>query len=920
MAADNYKEVLQEVCNKLNNIDTIKEADILNIKNSVESIEGLITDTQAKLNFLDIKEKLENIAMQVDNCNSDVLKDLFQDINSIKESANNAGKYLENIQNQQNLTMTSAEFEEYQKQQLDLALKTNENIFNELSAIKENINFTPNGENIKNITEQLSGIHQKLTEYIENLANQLPEVPTLDEIGAIMSDLTSVHQKNIKQTNQLVKDLQSKFDNFEEEFNNKNFENQIAKISEIYDSLNMISVWVDKVGFINQSIENVYARLGENIDFDEVSEKVDIIYENITALNNWSMKIDNIDNSMEEIQSKITSLGEFQEVASGITTAINNIKDRLDSMSIENLDFEDITNKIDLIYENIGLLNDWVGKIDDIVSKSKELDSKFQTITEDITSKLKEVNENFNLNYQDLKFDFNEFNDDITEKLLKTTKNINTNFDNISKDINSQLHETTENINTNFEEIKQDINSKLDESTENISTNFEEIKQDINSKLYKSTENISTNFEEIKQDINSKLDKSTENISTNFEEIKQDINSKLDSSTENINTSLDEIKRDINTQLESSSLNADSKFDEISQLVYNNIDKTEKMSQNLPDIKSILESLSGDLKSIINSTESEDEDSYIYTLRDIESDFSVLNKSLLDNRQSTSEDINSLKECFTALNEDISSISMRTNKLILSADDANKEFKIYLDSFKSVIQNLKEQGNDGQNLSSRFDVLCGNVAEMIKLLNKSVNANNNLNTAFTYLAEWIDATGNVLNNIQNDILEIKSEKTEIAKTEQKEKSITADDNSSLNENISELKSLLTGIIVQLNTALTPDIDSLNERIDKLCDENDTKLSQLEKILQDKVNQQEKQITALEEKLDKMCEKFDRLVEVMADDSHNYEMKDILNFIASQINTNAVNIQNSNNTINEVAQKLDSFDANINKIVNYIEED
>ncbi len=829
MAADNYKEILQEVCEKLNNIDSVKETDILNIKNSVEAIESLITDTQAKLNFQDIKEKLENISFQMDNSNEGILKDLFNDINSLKESTGNVGKCLENIQNLQNLTVTSSEFEEYQKRQLDLALKTNENIFNELTYIKENISSTPNGENVKNLEEQLSNIHDNLSDYIEQLVKKIPEVPSLDEIGAIMSDLNSVHQKNIKQTNQLIKDLQSKFSSFKDDFESKDFENQIEKISEIYDSLSKINLWVEKVGYVNQAIENVYARLGENVDFDEVSEKVDIIYENITALNNWSMKIDNVQDTVTQLKSDISSFSDFQETTKNISESINNLKEHLSSNnSLEGIDFEDFINKIDLIYDNLGMLNDWVSKIDDIVKRSNDLDLKFQQTSDNISSKLQDAIENFN-------FQFDEANENITQLDFK------------------------------IQAVEDTFSIKLKEADENITSKLDDINNDINSKLQETNDNINLKFDETNDNLNSKID-------------------------------------------------------EISQTVANSASNTDKIVQDVPDIKATLETLASDLHAITNTTKS-DGDSYIYTLMDIESDFEKLHKSIDDNKKIASDDIQSIKECFAELNEDISSISIRTNKLILSADDANKEFKTYLDTFKNVINSFENQ-NQANNLSLKFDLLCSNVSEMIKLLNKSVNANNNLNTAFTYLAEWIDATGGVLNNIQDELSQLKSNKTidTLPTVEIKEKTSNPEEFTSLNENISELKSLLTGIIVQLNTALTPDIDSLNERIDKLCDENNNKLTQLEILLQEKVIEQEKKIVVLEEKIDKMSEKFDRLVEVMADDSHSYEIKDILNFIASQINTNVVNIQNTNTTINEVAQKLDSFDANMNKIVSYIEED
>ena len=221
MAADNnYKEILEEVVNKLDKIDTVKEVDVLNIKEAVEELGNLMTDSQVKLNFQEIKDKLESISLQMDNCNESLLKDIYTDINKLKDSSTSVNQYIENLQNMQNLALTSAEFEEYQKQQLDLALKTNENIFNELTTIKENSNNENSAANIKQIETNLENLHKNLTGYIETITTKLDNAPNLDEIGAIMSDLNGISQKNIKETNSLIKKLQLKFENFQ----NKEFQ------------------------------------------------------------------------------------------------------------------------------------------------------------------------------------------------------------------------------------------------------------------------------------------------------------------------------------------------------------------------------------------------------------------------------------------------------------------------------------------------------------------------------------------------------------------------------------------------------------------------------------------------------------------------------------------------------------------------
>ena len=94
-------------------------------------------------------------------------------------------------------------------------------------------------------------------------------------------------------------------------------------------------------------------------------------------------------------------------------------------------------------------------------------------------------------------------------------------------------------------------------------------------------------------------------------------------------------------------------------------------------------------------------------------------------------------------------------------------------------------------------------------------------------------------------------------------------------------------------------------------------------MQEKINQQSKQIIALEEKIETLTSKFDKLIDAMSEDNKNYEIKDILNYIATQIattNETLANQQNANNVLNTVAEKLSSFDENINKVVSYIEED
>ena len=170
---DNYKEILEEVSQKLKSLPAINSVDISNIKNSVESIENLVTDTQAKLNFQEIKEKLETIKNNIDSCNEAFIKNLYNDINELKIAFNSMGENLESIKNTQNTTVTKSEFEEYQKKQIDLSLKNNENIIKELANSKIHTNSTDgvSSEGLEKIELGLENLHKNLTEYLKQFTS-----------------------------------------------------------------------------------------------------------------------------------------------------------------------------------------------------------------------------------------------------------------------------------------------------------------------------------------------------------------------------------------------------------------------------------------------------------------------------------------------------------------------------------------------------------------------------------------------------------------------------------------------------------------------------------------------------------------------------------------------------------------------------
>ena len=97
-------------------------------------------------------------------------------------------------------------------------------------------------------------------------------------------------------------------------------------------------------------------------------------------------------------------------------------------------------------------------------------------------------------------------------------------------------------------------------------------------------------------------------------------------------------------------------------------------------------------------------------------------------------------------------------------------------------------------------------------------------------------------------------------------------------------------------------------------------------MSEKINEQTAQIVSLEQKVDglnnkfeDLNNKFDKLAAAVLEGNDNFEqIKEILKYIATQ--ATGANETLAKSRVEEVADKLTSFDENINKIVSYIEEE
>ena len=202
-------------------------------------------------------------------------------------------------------------------------------------------------------------------------------------------------------------------------------------------------------------------------------------------------------------------------------------------------------------------------------------------------------------------------------------------------------------------------------------------------------------------------------------------------------------------------------------------EKTDEINQNLLDVKNQLRQIAS----------SNDDFDYSYTLQDVESDIAKLrlaiNNMSGNDFESFSDDIKKivtsvkglessltqdqmlgLKGDIEKLNEDILSISSRTNKLLLSSDESYKALNDGLNNFSTLIYRLEDRINnlDSTGINERLERKIDNLHLMSA---EAANADKVFHQVMMYLGEWIDATTENISSISEKTSEIMTVKNSL---------------------------------------------------------------------------------------------------------------------------------------------------------------
>ncbi len=322
------------------------------------------------------------------------------------------------------------------------------------------------------------------------------------------------------------------------------------------------------------------------------------------------------------------------------------------------------------------------------------------------------------------------------------------------------------------------------------------------------------------------------------------------------------------------------------------------MESSEPDRNNIKDMLV-DIKKNISILQSGDEETdYTYSMQDIESDVAKIRIYLNDLTQngvsvnsdefveelnsivvmvdSMKQQMNKIDECdisdtMSKIKEDVTSISTRVNKLLLTSDNSYNMIEGALNEFKILSEEIDNQIKSIAN-NNKFSSLEESMTAVKVALSESNNYNSIINQSLIMLAEWVDNAGETITNIY--------------------------ENQSKLNSIDEIKLLITGAKASIVESSDSVISSVKEMLEGIELPQQVDYSQELVTLNTRLAEQSVLIEKQEEKLSKLDEKLTTVLELTA--------KSDVNVLASKID--------------DIDAKIEKLSKSLEKLTAFVNED
>lgn len=682
-----------------------------------------------------------------------------------------------------------------------------------------NITIETNSKNLQCLFEE------KLDEYIgdmkSQIANMLEDTRVVDAISNTKEEINVKLDVVLDKQDNIEKNITETISNNAKDVSNKIYGNIFSLGEELKKHIkSTCDEVVEKT--VDHTVKQTVEQTVEKCDTSKCEENIDILNQKVDALV-LSTDKDEILNSIDELGAKTEQANDVlnQKIDALVISTDNEeilhsleeIEAKADKTGSDLTEtLESLIARVDIIASDDSLKSD----LENIAEKLDDFEENteyFKNALDTLSNKVDIIAADNSLDILYDKFDeFSETEDKVAEMLTALHQKVDViAMDDNDFDIEEEIDDIKELI---FEQRKY-----FEVASDEKANAIDKYLKDVLLKL--DNVDLEKNSEDIKETIMNALVSLVDQIS--FVEETEEIKDFVEEKTDAIKQGLIEVQNQLR-QL--ASPDDDFGYSYTLQDVESDIAKLRVAITHLSG--NDFENLSGDIKKIVNSVEG-------------------LETTL------TQEQIIGLKGNIEKLNEDILSISSRTNKILLTSDESNKALNDGLNNFGNLVEKLEDRLEylDNTEATERLERKIESIQSMAV---ESANADKVFHQVMMYLGEWIDTTTENISSITEKTSEINLIKENVNDVIEK-----ISDIQDIKDNIEELRSAVPEKS-ELLSELENKFEQQEARIDRLEMKLEKILSTLEEkddmVLNRKVDKIEKMLSRLGTNIEKLTSYVD----------------------------------------------------------------
>ena len=884
------KEILENLEEKISEIKTefsLVKTDVVNAltengENLVKEFEG-VKSALDKFSELDFEKFTDEMKNQIQISYLNLIAEIKDELSQGSETYGKIEASYKDIVARVSGLETSVN--DFTEENFELVKNVINKIDVNVSAVLEKNNEI--SENWKSTIEELNNqIRENQKEYEHSLVNLLEQVEgTLDE--KLLTNQKDLQEwiSGILENNEIVQILK---DNSQETFDRlEALKMQVEEGFVMNDSSQRVVESVKKVlGETIDTLNEKFTSLDQKVDviamadntelfdaIDESSEKINSILNSVkTELDGVSVALaakdyevvvkdcENIQSSLEQLHSKIDAiaLNDSEEKLDYVSVACKNIQDLLGEVQKKVVSLEDDNaNKISAFTEKFEKsLTDLNTKVDVLaMADNSELEDLVATSTQKLQDSVTDLHTKVDVLAMADNSELEDLISDSSQNLSDRIDELHSKVDILAADDNSYLEESIDDIRDLIQE-QQSLFSTLDNSDDKIAKMLELLQDKVEALANTDVSEIKDEIHSIKDLIEYQKeyfekytdDEKSQEISSHLQTLIGDI-SKIEKNVSEID--LEKNSQDIKDSVMTAILSAMDQVsfveetEEIKDFVE---EKTNAINETLLDVKKQLTNIS--------NAGNSDMDFYSYSLQDVESDLAKLRLTLneLSANPSSNDEVGvisanigrmaksieqlqadlknkeadgALQTDFEKLKEDILSLSVRTNKILLNSDNSQKFITDTLDDFTQKTTNLQDKLEDLAN--NKLDARLSAIENTVK---ENASTSKRLQSVMTYLGEWMDGTTEAISNIQETTAQT-STVTEMIETLKSEIPNQAEILEAVEVKFEEQQAKIDNLEQKLEKALEKlsalDENVINTKIDKLDEKLDRLSMNIEKL-------------------------------------------------------------------------------------------